>query len=72
MSDGHRPEGTADGAGAGADEAAALAAAIEQFRRDTAPPSPKPAPVAAVPSAWQRAALAEGVRRQPETQPAWD
>jgi hypothetical protein len=38
-------------------EAAAIAAAIEQFLRDTAPP-PEPA---AQPSGWARVALREGV-----------
>jgi hypothetical protein len=41
-----------------------VVAAIEQFLRDTAPAvsrQPDPAP-----SAWKRAALAEGVERQPE------
>jgi hypothetical protein len=46
------------------DEAAAVIAAIEQFLRDTAPP---PAPVAPDPlSPWARAALAEGVEREPQ------
>jgi hypothetical protein len=51
-----------------AEEAAAVMAAVERFRRDTAP-SPTAAPAAgATPrlSAWQRAALLEGVSRQPE------
>jgi hypothetical protein len=45
-----------------AEEAAAVVAALERFMRETAP-------VAAVeparPSAWVRAALAEGVDREP-------
>lgn len=46
------------------DQAAAAIAAIEQFLRDTAPaPVPHADPK---PSAWKRAALAEGVSRQPE------
>ena len=44
-------------------EAAAIAAALEQFRRDTAPPPP---PAAALPSPWQRAALLEATGA-PET-----
>ena len=49
---------------ASADEAAAVIVAIEQFLRDTAPaPAPLTDPK---PSAWKRAALAEGVSRQPE------
>ena len=39
------------------EEAAAIAAAIEQFMRDTAPP-PEPA---AAPGGWAQAALYEGV-----------
>ncbi len=38
------------------DEAAAIAAALERFLRETAP-APRPAEV----SRWQRAALAEGI-----------
>ncbi len=49
-------------------EAAAIAAAIEQFRRDTAPPA-----TAAMPerSPWQRAALLEGTRREPDAPSPW-
>src|SRR5439155_923468 len=46
-------------ANASPEEAAAIAAAIEQFLRDTAP---APAAAAEPPSAWQRAALFEGAR----------
>jgi len=44
------------------EEAAAIAAAIEQFMRDTAPP-----PAAAEPgmSPWLRAGLLEGAKRSP-------
>jgi hypothetical protein len=45
--------------GASPEEAAAIAAAIEQFLRDTAPP---PAPPGRPASAWARAGLFEGVR----------
>ena len=49
---------------ASAAEAAAVIAALEQFLRDTAQP---PVPAADVePSPWKRAALAEGISRQPE------
>jgi hypothetical protein len=48
--------------GASPQEAAAVVAAIEQFMRATTPP---PAPLAPKPSAWQRAALQEGVNRAP-------
>jgi len=50
------------------EEAAAIAAAIEQFLRDTAPPPA--APVRAV-SPWARAALFEGVGRDPAGQSPW-
>ncbi|MDX6633285.1 MAG: hypothetical protein QOG09_1731 [Solirubrobacterales bacterium] len=44
--------------GASPQEAAAIAAAIEQFLLDTAPPPPAAKPSQ---SPWQRAALLEGV-----------
>jgi hypothetical protein len=49
------------------EEAAAIAAAIEQFMRDTAPP-----PATAEPrmSPWLRAGLLEGTKRSP-ADPAW-
>jgi hypothetical protein len=43
--------------GAGREQTAAIAAALEQFLRDTAPASAPDAPV----RSWERAALAEGV-----------
>lgn len=46
------------GAGASAAEPAAIAAAIEQFLADTAPPPAPPGPPL---SAWQQAALEEGI-----------
>jgi hypothetical protein len=49
------------------EEAAAIAAAIEQFLRDTAPP---PAAGAGI-SPWLRAALFEGVGRDPAGPSAW-
>jgi hypothetical protein len=42
------------------EEAAAIAAAIEQFMRDTAPPPAAPGPAI---SAWARAGLLEGTNR---------
>ncbi|MGE5636068.1 MAG: hypothetical protein ACM3UV_03885 [Nocardioidaceae bacterium] len=50
------------------EEAAAIAAAIEQFMRDTAPP-----PVSAGPptSRWLRAALFEGARLEPGAPSPW-
>ena len=49
-------------ANASPEEAAAIAAAIEQFLRDTAPP---PAPAGPTLSPWARAGLFEGARRDP-------
>ena len=46
------------------EETAAIVAAVEQFLRDTAPP---PAPAGGTMSPWLRAALVEGVERDP-----WD
>jgi hypothetical protein len=50
------------------EEAAAIAAAIEQFLRDTAPP---PAPSHSTVSPWLRAALFEGVGRDPAASSPW-
>ena len=47
---------------ASAQEAAAVAAAIEQFIRSTAPP---PAPAEEPLNPWVRTALLEGVEREP-------
>jgi len=44
------------------EEAAAIAAAIERFMRATAAPA-QPAPTA--PDRWRRAAILEGVEREP-------
>jgi hypothetical protein len=50
------------------EEAAAIAAALEQFMRQTAPPpaerSPRPDP-------WLRAALFEGTGREPDSPSPW-
>jgi hypothetical protein len=43
-------------------EAAAVVAAVERFLRDTAPPA---APALPAPDPWRRAALREGVDRDP-------
>jgi hypothetical protein len=48
-------------------EAAAIAAAIEQFLRDTAPAPQRPAGL----SAWQRAGLFEGVGMPAESSSPW-
>jgi hypothetical protein len=50
------------------EEAAAIAAAIEQFLRDTAPP---PAPTGGSASPWLRAAFFEGVGRDPAALSPW-
>jgi hypothetical protein len=50
--------------GAGPEEAAAIAAALEQFLHDTAPSVAAKRPG---PSVWTRAALAEGVGAQAPT-----
>jgi len=52
-----RPQIEIQSAAASPDEAAAIAAALELFLRETAP-----APRAAVVSRWEQAALSEGVR----------
>jgi hypothetical protein len=57
-----RPRLELRGSSATPEEAAAVMAAVEQFMRDTAPP-PAPEPVQA--SRWARAALLEGVEREP-------
>jgi hypothetical protein len=48
---------------ASAQEAAAIVAALERFMRATAPAAPAPAQG---PQPWSRAAILEGVSRQPE------
>jgi hypothetical protein len=53
---------------AGPEEAAAIAAAIEQFLRDTAP---APAPSGDSIDPWLRAALFEGVGRDPVKPGPW-
>ena len=50
------------------EEAAAIAAAIEQFMRDTAPP---PAPPEARMNPWLRAGLFAGTGRDPAGSSAW-
>jgi hypothetical protein len=50
------------------EEAAAVAAALTQFMRGTAPPPIEPP---SRPRAWARTALAEGVMRQPDEAPSW-
>jgi hypothetical protein len=55
-------------ASASPEEAAAIAAAIEQFLRDTAPP---PAPDGRVLSPWTRAGLFEGAGLDPAGPSPW-
>ena len=57
-----RPRLTLHGSTASPEEAAAVIAAIEQFMRDTAPAV---APEPEGPGPWVRAALLEGVDREP-------
>jgi hypothetical protein len=57
-----RPHLVLHGSSASPEEAAAVIAAIEQFMRDTAPPL---ASEPEKPSPWVRAALLEGVEREP-------
>ncbi len=61
-----RPRIEIRSAAAAPDEAAAIAAALERFLRETAP-SPRPAEV----SRWQRAALAEGIGSRPGLGSGW-
>jgi hypothetical protein len=49
-------------------EAAAVVAALERFMRETAPTLAAPAPVR---DPWQRAALLEGVNREPYGASPW-
>lgn len=55
-------------AAASPEEAAAIAAAIEQFLHDTAPP---PAPEGPTVGGWQRAALMEATGRSPSDPSTW-
>jgi hypothetical protein len=61
-----RPRIELEGAAASPEEAAAIAAAIEQFLRDTTPP---PAPAAT--SRWLRAGLFAGTGRDPSGPAPW-
>ena len=54
--------------GASETEAAAIAAAVEQFLADTAPPPSSEGPPA---SAWQRAALEEGISARQVSAAVW-
>jgi hypothetical protein len=63
-----RPKLTLLGHSASPHEAAAVIAAVEQFLRDTVPPT---APAAPARNAWARAALLEGVGREPDEPSPW-
>lgn len=63
-----RPRIELPGGAASPEEAAAIAAAIEQFLRDTAPP---PATGSAALSPWLRASLFEGTGRGPADPSPW-
>jgi hypothetical protein len=61
-----RPRLRLEGSAASPEEAAAVIAAVEQFLRDTLPPAAPPDPA---PDPWLRAALLEGVAREPDVDP---
>jgi hypothetical protein len=63
-----RPKLTIVAPNASPEEAAAVVAAVERFMRDTAPTPVPPAPRQ---NPWQRAALYEGVAREPEQPAPW-
>jgi hypothetical protein len=63
-----RPKLTLVAPNASPEEAAAVVAALERFMRETAPP---PVPPASRQNPWQRAALFEGVGREPAEPPPW-
>jgi hypothetical protein len=63
-----RPKLSIVAPGATPEEAAAVVAALERFMRETAPPPVLPAPAR---NPWQRAALHEGVARQPHEPAPW-
>ncbi len=64
-----RPKLTIVAPDASPEEAAAVVAALERFMRETAPtPAPEPPPRL---TAWQRAALHEGVTREPADPLPW-
>ena len=63
-----RPKLTIVAPNASDEEAAAVVAALERFMRASAP---QPAPAAPKRDPWQRAALQEGVARQPSEPLPW-
>jgi hypothetical protein len=64
-----RPKLTIVAPNASPEEAAAVVAALERFMRATAAP---PAPPSARQDPWQRAALREGISRQPVDPLPWE
>lgn len=60
-----RPQLSLIGPTASPEEAAAIVAALEQFMRATAPPSESAMPEPHEAARWQRAAILEGVSRDP-------
>ncbi len=63
-----RPKMSIVAPSASPEEAAAVVAALERFMRETAPPR---AARASAQNPWQRAALHEGVAREPEVPLPW-
>ena len=63
-----RPRIELSGGPASPEEAAAIAAAIEQFLRDTAPPPASEGPAL---NPWLRAGLLEGTKRGPAGRSPW-
>jgi hypothetical protein len=63
-----RPRIELSGGAASPEEAAAIAAAIEQFLRDTAPPPAAPDERV---NPWLRAGLLEGAKRAPAGRSPW-
>jgi hypothetical protein len=64
-----RPQLTLVAPAASPEEAAAVAAALERFMRDTAPTPVPPAPPS---NPWLEEALREGVSRAPTASVPWD
>ncbi len=63
-----RPKLTIVAPDASPEEAAAVVAALDRFMRETTPP---PAPLTRAQNPWQRAALHEGVAREPQLPLPW-
>jgi hypothetical protein len=64
-----RPKLTLVAPNASSEEAAAIAAAVERFMRETAP---VPAPSAPKRNPWQQAALREATTRGPQEPAPWE